>query len=113
MRMLFVTNHDKNAWEGTQYEIFGEAVEAVIALSVTSEGMPLIYNGQEAGEGKRLSFFEKDPIEWQEHPHWRALQKTVCPQKEKHRPVECSLGRKDDASPKQRAIKSIQLCAPE
>jgi 1,4-alpha-glucan branching enzyme len=68
MRMLFVTNHDKNAWEGTQYEIFGEAVEAVIALSVISEGMPLIYNGQEAGEAKRLPFFEKDPIDWREHP---------------------------------------------
>lgn len=68
MRMLFVTNHDKNAWEGTQYEQFGEAVEAAIALSVISEGMPLIYNGQEAGEGKRLSFFEKDSIDWQEHP---------------------------------------------
>jgi glycosidase len=68
MRMLFVTNHDKNAWEGTQYETFGEAVEAVIALSVISEGMPLIYNSQEAGEGKRLPFFEKDSIDWQEHP---------------------------------------------
>jgi glycosidase len=68
MRMLFVTNHDKNAWNGTQYEQFGEAVEAVIALSVISEGMPLIYNSQEAGEDKRLSFFEKDPIKWKEHP---------------------------------------------
>ena len=30
--------------------------------------MPLIHNGQEAGESKRLAFFEKDPIEWKEHP---------------------------------------------
>jgi glycosidase len=68
MRMLFVTNHDKNAWDGTSHEQFGKALEAIIALSVTSEGMPLIYNGQEAGESKRLSFFEKDPIDWQDHP---------------------------------------------
>jgi glycosidase len=68
MRMLFVTNHDKNAWNGTQFEQFGEATEAVIALSTVSEGMPLIYNSQEAGESKRLSFFDKDPIEWKEHP---------------------------------------------
>jgi glycosidase len=68
MRMLFVTNHDKNAWNGTQNEQFGNALEATIALSVTSEGMPLIYNSQEAGESKRLSFFEKDLIEWKEHP---------------------------------------------
>ena len=68
MRMLFVTNHDKNAWDGTMNEQFGEAVEAVIALSVISEGMPLVYNGQEAGEERRLAFFEKDPIKWREHP---------------------------------------------
>ncbi|MBI5951505.1 MAG: alpha-glucosidase C-terminal domain-containing protein [Chloroflexi bacterium] len=68
MRMLFVSNHDKNAWNGTQFEQFGDATEAVIALSVISEGMPLVYNSQEAGEPKRLSFFEKDPIEWKEHP---------------------------------------------
>jgi glycosidase len=68
MRMLFVSNHDKNAWNGTQFEQFGDAAEAVITLSVISEGMPLVYNSQEAGEPKRLSFFEKDPIEWKEHP---------------------------------------------
>ena len=68
MRMLFVSNHDKNAWEGTEFEQFGEALEAAIVLSVVSEGLPLIYNGQEAGNPRRLAFFEKDPIDWQPHP---------------------------------------------
>lgn len=68
MRMTFVSNHDKNAWEGTMYEQFGNGLEASIALSVVGEGMPLIYNGQEAGNTKRLEFFEKDPIKWQPHP---------------------------------------------
>lgn len=68
MRMLFVTNHDKNAWEGTEFEQFGDCLEAAIVLSVVSEGMPLIYNGQEAGNPRRLAFFEKDPIVWQTHP---------------------------------------------
>jgi glycosidase len=68
MRMLFVSNHDKNAWEGTEFEQFGDALEAAIVLSVVSEGMPLIYNGQEAGNPKRLAFFERDPIAWREHP---------------------------------------------
>jgi hypothetical protein len=31
--------------------------------------MPLIYNGQEAGNPKRLQFFERDPIEWKTHPN--------------------------------------------
>jgi len=68
MRMLFVSNHDKNSWEGTQFEAFGDALENAIALSVVSKGMPLIYNGQEAGNPKRLAFFDRDPIEWREHP---------------------------------------------
>ncbi|MGB5980850.1 MAG: alpha-amylase family glycosyl hydrolase [Nonlabens sp.] len=66
MRMTFVSNHDKNAWEGTMYEQFGDGLEAAIVLSVMGEGMPLIYNGQEAGNEKRLEFFEKDAIEWKE-----------------------------------------------
>ena len=69
MRMLFVSNHDKNAWEGTEYEQFGDALEATVVLSVISEGMPLIYNGQEAGNQKRLAFFDKDEITWQENPY--------------------------------------------
>ncbi|MEO3879160.1 alpha-amylase family glycosyl hydrolase [Rheinheimera fenheensis] len=64
MRMLGVSNHDQNAWEGTEFEMFGDALPAVIALSVVSEGMPMIYNGQEVGNPRRLAFFERDPITW-------------------------------------------------
>lgn len=69
MRMTFVSNHDKNAWEGTEYEQFGDALDAAIVLSAVGEGMPLIYNGQEAGNDKRLEFFEKDPIVWQDNKY--------------------------------------------
>jgi glycosidase len=68
LRMTFVSNHDKNAWEGTQFEQFGDALEAAIVLSVVGDGIPLLYNGQEAGNSKRLAFFERDPIAWREHP---------------------------------------------
>ncbi len=68
MRMTFVSNHDKNSWEGTEFEQFGPALEAAIVLSVVGEGIPMIYNGQEAGQDRRLEFFEKDPIVWREHP---------------------------------------------
>ena len=36
-------------------------------LSVVGEGIPLIYNGQEAGSDRRLLFFEKDLIDWRDH----------------------------------------------
>ena len=62
--MIFVSNHDKNAWEGTEFEQFGPGLDPAIVLSVIGEGMPLIYNGQEAGYNHRLKFFEKDPIVW-------------------------------------------------
>lgn len=68
-RMLYTTNHDKNAWEGTEFEIFGAATDAVIAFSFVSEGMPMLYNGQEAGNRRRLAFFDRDPIQWQESPY--------------------------------------------
>lgn len=66
-RMTFVSNHDENAWEGTPDEKFGDAQKACIVLSCLGQGVPLIHNGQEAGETKRLAFFEKDCIEWQQH----------------------------------------------
>jgi len=78
MRMLFVSNHDKNAWDGTQFELFGDALENAIVLSVISEGMPLVYSGQEAGNNKRLEFFEKDPIEWRDHPVGALYQKLLA-----------------------------------
>ncbi len=68
IRMTFVSNHDMNAWEGTEFERFGAALEATTVLSVVGEGMPLIYNGQEAGNDRRLAFFDRDPIDWRPHP---------------------------------------------
>ena len=68
-RMNFVDNHDKNSWEGTTFENFGEALPLCIVFTCTTEGMPLIYSGQEAGLDRALKFFEKDEIEWKDHPN--------------------------------------------
>jgi glycosidase len=67
-RLTYVANHDQNAWHDNQFDRFGDGLEAAIALSVVGEGMPMVYNGQEAGATKMLEFFEKDPIIWGEHP---------------------------------------------
>jgi glycosidase len=81
-RMTFVSNHDKNAWEGTEFENFADGLEAAIVLSVVGEGLPLIYNRQESGNTKRLEFFEKDPIVWQEHPLADLYQKLLALKKQ-------------------------------
>jgi len=61
-KMNFLTNHDENSWNGSEYERYGDGVETFAVLTYTLPGMPLIYTGQEAGLKKRLSFFEKDTV---------------------------------------------------
>ncbi|MDR7332918.1 alpha-amylase family glycosyl hydrolase [Roseateles asaccharophilus] len=84
-RMLYTTNHDKNAWEGTEQEIFGAAAQATTVLSFISEGMPMIYNGQEAGLAKRLAFFERDPIAWKDGAPEGELLKRLIALKKQHK----------------------------
>jgi cyclomaltodextrinase len=66
-RMLHTSNHDLNSWEGTEFDRLGDATETFLVLSNLIKGMPLVYSGQEAGNTKRLKFFDRDPIEWKEH----------------------------------------------
>ncbi|WP_288428424.1 alpha-amylase family glycosyl hydrolase [uncultured Spirosoma sp.] len=75
-QMLFTQNHDENSWNGTLNESFGPAADAMIVLSSTLEGMPLVYNGMESKLDKRLAFFEKDSISWgtyEKAPFFKAL----------------------------------------
>ena len=66
-RMHFTTNHDENSWNGTEYELFDGAAQTFTVLGYMLPGMPLIYSGQEAGLNKRLSFFDKDTIRWDDY----------------------------------------------
>jgi glycosidase len=63
-RMNFTDNHDENSWNGTITERMGKAGDVMTVIAFTIQGMPLVYSGQEAGLNKRLSFFEKDQIDW-------------------------------------------------
>jgi glycosidase len=58
----FITNHDENSWNGSEYKRLGAAVPAMAALYFTLPGIPLIYSGQEVGNTRELEFFEKDQI---------------------------------------------------
>ncbi|APS39213.1 alpha-amylase family glycosyl hydrolase [Salegentibacter sp. T436] len=73
--MNFVTNHDENSWNGTVKERMGDASEAMMALTYTLPGMPLIYSGQEYDMDKRLLFFEKDTISKEKGKVWPLLEK--------------------------------------
>jgi len=77
-RMQFTSNHDENSWNGTEFERLGKAAETFAVLSFLVPGMPLIYSGQEAGLNKRLLFFEKDEIEWHDHPSTELYTKLIA-----------------------------------
>ncbi len=75
--IYYTTNHDENSWQGTINERLGGGVEAFGVLTFLFDGIPLIYNGQEAGLAKRLEFFERDPIAWGPHP-LAGFYRTLC-----------------------------------
>jgi glycosidase len=62
-RMRFTSNHDENSWQGTEFDRMGDGAKAFAVVTSTIPGMPLIYNGQEYGNRKRLEFFEKDLVQ--------------------------------------------------
>ena len=76
VRMLYVSNHDVIG-SGTEFERYGPALDTAVALSVVSEGMPLIFNGQEAGNRRRLSMFAHDPIAWKSDPEGQLYTKLL------------------------------------
>jgi len=66
-QIYFTQNHDENTWTGTEKDLYGPAAEAFNVLMYTWQGLPMLYNGQEAGLSQRLKFFEKDPINWKNY----------------------------------------------
>ncbi|MDF7813675.1 alpha-amylase family glycosyl hydrolase [Hymenobacter sp. YC55] len=66
--MHFTSNHDVNSWDGTEYERLGTNALPFAVLTALLPGMPLVYSGQEAALQKRLAFFDRDPIDWQDYP---------------------------------------------
>jgi glycosidase len=63
-RMVFLDNHDENSWNGTINSRMGEAQKAFAVFTFTTQGYPLLYNGQEVCLNKSLRFFERDTIKW-------------------------------------------------
>ncbi len=75
-RLNFLTNHDENSWNGTEYERYGQGVKTFAVLTYTINGMPLLYTGQETGMDKRLEFFEKDQVPgWEKNETFAFYQK--------------------------------------
>ncbi len=65
--LRFLENHD----EPRALAVFGEEhLHAAAAVAFLSGGLPLLYNGQEAGAIHRPSLFEAEPIAWPAAESW-------------------------------------------
>ena len=72
LRLRFNTNHDKNAWDAPAVKKFTPAgAKATAALVFTFPGVPLVYNGEEVGNPKKLSLFEKVDVDWSKDAGFR------------------------------------------
>ena len=75
--MNHITNHDRNSWDGTEFERYGEAVKSFAVMTYVWPGMPLIYTGQEVGMNRRLEFFVKDTPYTKEKNEWFAFYQSL------------------------------------
>lgn len=78
LRLRFNTNHDKNAWDNPAIIKFTpQGAKATAVFTFTYPGVPLVYNGEEAGNDKKLDLFEKVEIDWSKNPDFRRLYKQL------------------------------------
>ena len=78
LRLRFSSNHDENAWDAPDVEKFGvDGAKLAAVMANTMPGVPLIYNGQEVGNAKKLPLFEKVSIEWKGGEEFRELYTTL------------------------------------
>jgi glycosidase len=83
-QLYFTSNHDENSWNGTEQEKYGPLVNIFAIFSVLWRGLPLIYSGQELPNQKRLKFFDKDPIDWNQPASLHGFYKTLLEFKSSH-----------------------------
>lgn len=78
LRLRFSSNHDENAWDMPDVTKFGqEGARLAAVLTNTYPGVPLLYNGQEAGNDIKLGLFEKFEIDWKKGKEWRTFYKEL------------------------------------
>lgn len=85
--MNYLDNHDKNSYEATVAERCGESYPAVLALTYTAPGYPMIYTSNEMGYDHQLEFFEKDAVPWDDAPKYAPLITALSALKQSQKPL--------------------------
>jgi glycosidase len=85
LRMRFNTNHDETAWDATPVEKFSpQGAKATAVIAFTLPGVPLIYNGEEVGNDKKLGLFEKIDIDWSKNIDFRTFYTQLTALRKEH-----------------------------
>ncbi len=86
LRLRFNSNHDKNAWDAPAVEKYGrDGLRLTAVLVNTLPGVPLIFNGDEAANPRRLNLFERVPILWSDSGKITQLYRTLGDVRAKHK----------------------------
>ena len=96
MRMTFVSNHDLNASEGTEFEQFGDGLEAAIVLVGDQRRHALDLHRPGIRQHQTPQILRSRSGRMERAPERRTVQKIICAQEKEYCLVECTLGRKDD-----------------
>jgi glycosidase len=85
LRMRFDTNHDKTVKDGTPVRRYSsKGSRATAALIFTYPGVPLIYDGEEVGNSKKLDHYDKVDIDWSKGTEYRKLFTTLAQIRKQH-----------------------------
>jgi glycosidase len=86
LRMRFNTNHDKNAWDAPAVVKFGlDGLKLSAVVINTLPGVPLMYNGEEVANDKKLALFEKVSIDWSKPRELGVLYKKLFVLRREHK----------------------------
>ncbi len=78
LRLRFDTNHDKTVKDGPPIRRYTSGgVRAAAALIFTYPGVPLVYNGEEVGNPRKLDLFDNVDIDWTKGEAYRDLFTTL------------------------------------
>ncbi len=114
MRLTYIENHDSNAWEGTIYENYGPALEAMTALSFTHEGLSMVHNGQEACNADAAGILRERCHRLEPGRGLRLWRTAGRPDRFPHRQpgaAQWPLGRADEPGDEQQAAAIVRLRA--
>jgi glycosidase len=88
LRLRFNTNHDKNAWDAPAVTKFGlDGLKLTTVLINTFPGIPLLYNGEEVANDKKLSLFEKVDIDWSKSHEMDTVWRTLFKLRKDHKSI--------------------------